>query len=92
MGGRVRVTVIATGFDKAYRREPLERDREEPLGEREPGEDFDDADGRARGSVLPPPLVAARPTSRLDPAARSHGRAGVRAAACLLGRNLVVEE
>ena len=43
MGGRVRVTVIATGFDKAYRREPRERDREEPLGgEREPsGEGFD---------------------------------------------------
>jgi cell division protein FtsZ len=36
MGGRVRVTVIATGFDKAYRREPREREREEPLGEREP--------------------------------------------------------
>ena len=30
MGGRVRVTVIATGFDKAYRREPREREREEP--------------------------------------------------------------
>jgi cell division protein FtsZ len=42
MDGRVRVTVIATGFDKAYRREPRERDREEPLGEREPGgEGFD---------------------------------------------------
>jgi cell division protein FtsZ len=42
MGGRVRVTVIATGFDKAYRREPRERDREEPLGEREEGgERFD---------------------------------------------------
>ena len=42
MGGRVRVTVIATGFDKAYRREPREREREEPLGEREPtGEGFD---------------------------------------------------
>ncbi|MGH3041169.1 MAG: cell division protein FtsZ, partial [Gaiellaceae bacterium] len=39
-GGRVRVTVIATGFDKAYRREP--REREEPLAEREPtGEGFD---------------------------------------------------
>jgi len=37
MGGRVRVTVIATGFDKAYRREPREREREESLGEREPG-------------------------------------------------------
>ena len=37
MGGRVRVTVIATGFDKAYRREPRERDREEPIAEREPG-------------------------------------------------------
>jgi cell division protein FtsZ len=35
MGGRVRVTVIATGFDKAYRREP--REREEPLAEREAG-------------------------------------------------------
>jgi cell division protein FtsZ len=39
MGGRVRVTVIATGFDKAYRREP--REREEPLAERESGEGFD---------------------------------------------------
>jgi cell division protein FtsZ len=39
MGGRVRVTVIATGFDKAYRREP--REREEPLAEREAGEGFD---------------------------------------------------
>ena len=37
MDGRVRVTVIATGFDKAYRREPRDRDREEPLSEREPG-------------------------------------------------------
>ncbi|MGH3015150.1 MAG: cell division protein FtsZ, partial [Gaiellaceae bacterium] len=37
MGGKVRVTVIATGFDKAYRRER----REEP-GEREaPAEGFD---------------------------------------------------
>jgi hypothetical protein len=35
----VRVTVIATGFDKAYRREP--REREEPLAERESGEGFD---------------------------------------------------
>ena len=42
MGGRVRVTVIATGFDKAYRRAPRERERAEPLGEREPtGEGFD---------------------------------------------------
>ena len=42
MGGRVRVTVIATGFDKAYRREPREREREESLGEREPAsEGFD---------------------------------------------------
>jgi cell division protein FtsZ len=38
LGGRVRVTVIATGFDKAYRRE-----RREPseVVEREPGEGFD---------------------------------------------------
>ena len=37
MGGKVRVTVIATGFDKAYRRE-----RREDIGEREPaGEGFD---------------------------------------------------
>ena len=37
MGGKVRVTVIATGFDKAYRRE-----RREDTGEREPaGEGFD---------------------------------------------------
>jgi hypothetical protein len=42
MGGRVRVTVIATGFDKAYRREPREREREDILGEREPdAEGFD---------------------------------------------------
>ena len=42
MGGRMRVTVIATGFDKAYRREPRERERDEPLGEREPaGEGFE---------------------------------------------------
>jgi hypothetical protein len=41
MGGRVRVTVIATGFDKAYRREPREREREDPLGEREPAEGFE---------------------------------------------------
>jgi cell division protein FtsZ len=37
MGGKVRVTVIATGFDKAYRRE-----RREEIGEREaPAEGFD---------------------------------------------------
>ena len=37
MGGRVRVTVIATGFDKAYRRER----REEPLEREAPAEGFD---------------------------------------------------
>jgi cell division protein FtsZ len=57
MDGRVRVTVIATGFDKAYRREPRERDREEPLGEREPGgEGFDVPSG-----VLEVPSFLRRP-------------------------------
>jgi cell division protein FtsZ len=37
MGGRVRVTVIATGFDKAYRRER----REEPSERDAPAEGFD---------------------------------------------------
>jgi cell division protein FtsZ len=37
MGGRVRVTVIATGFDKAYRRER----REEPAEREAPAEGFD---------------------------------------------------
>jgi cell division protein FtsZ len=55
MGGRVRVTVIATGFDKAYRREP--REREEPVGEREPaGEGFDVPSG-----VLEVPSFLRRP-------------------------------
>ena len=87
MGGRVRVTVIATGFDKAYRREPLERDREEPIAEREPGEGFE---CRPECSRFRPSSAArrGRPTGRLDPAGARHGRAGVRAAACLLGRDL----
>jgi cell division protein FtsZ len=55
MGGRVRVTVIATGFDKAYRREPRERD--ESLGEREQtGEGFDVPSG-----VLEVPSFLRRP-------------------------------
>jgi cell division protein FtsZ len=55
MGGRVRVTVIATGFDKAYRREP--REREETLGEREPtGEGFEVPSG-----VLEVPSFLRRP-------------------------------
>jgi cell division protein FtsZ len=37
MGGKVRVTVIATGFDKAYRRER----REEPVEREVPAEGFD---------------------------------------------------
>jgi cell division protein FtsZ len=37
MGGKVRVTVIATGFDKAYRRER----REEPIEREAPAEGFD---------------------------------------------------
>jgi cell division protein FtsZ len=37
MGGKVRVTVIATGFDKAYRRER----REEPVEREAPAEGFD---------------------------------------------------
>ena len=41
MGGRVRVTVIATGFDKAYRREPRLRDREEPVEREATSEEFD---------------------------------------------------
>ena len=41
MGGRVRVTVIATGFDKAYRREPRLRDREEPVEREAASEEFD---------------------------------------------------
>jgi cell division protein FtsZ len=58
MGGRVRVTVIATGFDKAYRREPRDRDREEPIsGEREAtGEGFDVPSG-----VLEVPSFLRRP-------------------------------
>jgi cell division protein FtsZ len=56
MGGRVRVTVIATGFDKAYRREPRPREREEPA-EREPGADeFDVPSG-----VLEVPSFLRRP-------------------------------
>jgi cell division protein FtsZ len=40
LGSTVRVTVIATGFDKAYRRE--RREREDVIGEREPvSEGFD---------------------------------------------------
>ena len=40
-GGKVRVTVIATGFDKAYRRERRERE-EVAVGQREPtGDEFD---------------------------------------------------
>jgi cell division protein FtsZ len=55
MGGRVRVTVIATGFDKAYRREP--REHEETLGEREPtGEGFEVPSG-----VLEVPSFLRRP-------------------------------
>jgi cell division protein FtsZ len=37
MGGKVRVTVIATGFDKAYRRDR----REEPIEREAPAEGFD---------------------------------------------------
>jgi cell division protein FtsZ len=41
LGGKVRVTVIATGFDKAYRRERRERE-EVAVGQREPpAEGFD---------------------------------------------------
>jgi cell division protein FtsZ len=57
MGGRVRVTVIATGFDKAYRREPRERERDEPIAEREGnGEGFDVPSG-----VLEVPSFLRRP-------------------------------
>ena len=56
MGGRVRVTVIATGFDKAYRREPRPREREEPA-EREPGADEFDVPSR----VLEVPSFLRRP-------------------------------
>ena len=62
MIGRVRVTVIATGFDKAYRREPAERrgrrDRGCPSGLRR-------SVGGPRGAVLPAPVGRRLPDSKV---------------------------